>query len=88
MTVCQNCGKAPAVHKHHLFSNTKYARRLYGKLLDLPINIQNLCVECHLNQPVSKFSERMFCSALGIKPRSKTEQGRLLRKDAEKERIK
>lgn len=58
-------------HRHHLFSQTKWARKLYGKLIDHPKNIMLLCSLCHLNKPIPKFTEREFCKALDIQPRSK-----------------
>lgn len=68
---CELCGKRLAVHKHHLFSNTKWARKLYKVLLDDPRNIKYLCEPCHLWKEIPKYTERQFCDALGISPRSK-----------------
>lgn len=68
---CELCGKRIAEHKHHLFSQTKWARKLYGKLLDDPRNIMYLCSVCHLNKAIPKMNEQEFCQKLGITPRSK-----------------
>jgi hypothetical protein len=71
--ICEYCHNRPATDKHHLFSQTKWARALYGKLIDHPRNIMMLCNDCHLTKPIPKFTEREFCDALEIMPRSKTE---------------
>jgi len=67
---CELCGK-PATDRHHLFSQTKWARKLYGKLLDRGENIMYLCNLCHLNKPIPKLTEREFAERLGINVRSK-----------------
>jgi len=68
---CELCGKQ-SEQRHHLFSQTKWARKLYGKLLDRPENIMYLCSTCHLQKAIPKLSEREFCQKLGIEVRSKT----------------
>jgi hypothetical protein len=69
--VCSECGKK-AVHKHHLFEQTKQNREFYGKLLDDLRNIKYLCDDCHEWKPVQHISEKEFCELLGIEIRSKT----------------
>jgi hypothetical protein len=59
------------LQRHHLFSNTKLNRKLYGKLIDHPRNIVYLCEQCHLWKPVPKLTELEFCEKLNIKPKSK-----------------
>ena len=67
------CALCPnkATDKHHLFSQSKQARALYGKLIDDERNIMYLCNDCHLSKSIPKMSELEFCKALKIKPRSK-----------------
>lgn len=72
--ICKLCG-GRATDKHHLFSNTKQNRELYGKLMDDPANIVYLCNDCHLNKPIPKMTEVEFCKALGIEIRSKSGRG-------------
>jgi hypothetical protein len=55
-----------------MLSDSKLNRKLYGKLLDHPLNLQKLCVFHHLSAPVDKLSEVEFCELLNIVPRSKT----------------
>ena len=74
--LCGHCHKKPAEQRHHLYSQTKWARRVYGDLLDDPRNILLVCSDCHLSKPIKKFTEYEFCRALGIPPRSKTELAR------------
>ncbi len=71
---CEKCHAMPATERHHKFSQTKVNKRLYGQLIHDPRNIQLLCYDCHHNKPVDKWTEKEFCSALGILPRSKTER--------------
>lgn len=68
---CELCGKHIASDKHHLFSQTSWARKLYGKLIDDPRNIIHLCNGCHTTKVIPKMNELEFCEALGIAPRSK-----------------
>jgi hypothetical protein len=67
---CLLCGK-PATHKHHRFSQTKWAIEKYGrKLIDDEKNIEWLCHDCHSSHnkiPAELiWSEKKFCEALGI----------------------
>lgn len=57
---CELCRKNRAVHKHHLFSQTKVARKKYGSLIDHPNNIIHLCFDCHMNKPIPKLTEEEF----------------------------
>jgi len=71
--------------KHHKFSQTKWARRLYGKLLDDPRNIQIVPAEeniSHAGKSLIMWDEHEFCQALGIEPRSKVAQSRKQREDS------
>ena len=68
--------------KHHKFSQTKWARRLYGKLLDDPRNIQIVPAEeniSHAGKSLIMWGEQDFCAALGIEPRSEEARLRKLR---------
>lgn len=69
--MCQLCKKNKWEQRHHLFSQTKWARKLYGGLIDDDKNIMMLCSVCHLNKPIPKWTERKFCESLGIEMRSK-----------------
>lgn len=60
--------------RHHKFSQRKWARKLYGKLIDDPRNIQMVDANIHAghNGPGLIFwTEKEFCEALGIEMRSK-----------------
>lgn len=72
--ICQICGGI-ATDRHHLFSQTKLNRRLYGKLIDDERNIMYLCNGCHLNKSIPKMTEREFCEVMGIEIRSKSGRG-------------
>ena len=75
------CGNV-ASQKHHKFHNVRWARRLYGKLMDDPRNLQDACDKCnvsHAGKHLTHWTEYEFCRALGIPPRSKTELARKLR---------
>jgi len=72
--ICQICCEHPAEHVHHLFSQSKRNRELYGKLIDHPLNTIPVCSVCHLWKGVPKFTEKEFCDKLGIEPKSKTEK--------------
>ena len=61
-----------ATEKHHIFSDTKINRSLYGKSIDHDNNIMLVCYDCHHNKPLQKFSEVEFCEAVGVKPMGKT----------------
>jgi hypothetical protein len=67
----RRCNSTHWLQKHHLFSNTKWARRLYGDLLDDDRNIMILCERHHLWYPIPKYTEIDFCQKLGIEIRSK-----------------
>ena len=67
---CAKCGEL-ATELHHLFSQSKLNKKLYGELIHHPLNIQKLCYQCHHNMPVDKLSELEFCDKLNIVPRSK-----------------
>ena len=59
--------------KHHKFSQTKWARKLYGNLLDDPRNIQIVPAEeniSHAGKSLIMWNEQDFCAALGIEARS------------------
>lgn len=71
---CQVCGKQVATQRHHKFSQTKRARKVYGKLLDEVFNIVRVCADCHTSHahiPDNMiWSEREFrenASARGFK---------------------
>jgi rRNA maturation endonuclease Nob1 len=69
--ICSICGNQ-ATDAHHLYSQSKQARKLYGKLIDDEKNIMYLCNGCHLNRSIPKHSEREFCEIMGIEIRSKS----------------
>lgn len=82
MSLCKCCRKRPSDQKHHLFSNTKWARKLYGALIDDPRNLMDCCGACnasHANPDLIHWSELDFCNALGIEPRSKIMKGRQMK---------
>ena len=74
MRLCEKCRERAAENCHHLFPQTRVNRRLYGKLIDAPCNIQHLCLRCHMghNGKVEHISEAEFCAVLGIETRSKS----------------
>lgn len=47
--ICSKCRKTSFVSTHHKFKQKKWARDLYGDLLDLPFNlVEDLCnCDCH-----------------------------------------
>lgn len=62
------------MERHHKFHNVKWAREIYGKLMDHPLNIEKVCNGCngsHAGIGITHWSEIEFCNALGIIPRSK-----------------
>lgn len=69
---CEVCGENPATQEHHLYSQTKMNKKLYGELIHHPRNKLRVCEDCHMTKPIPKFTEREFCDALDITPRSKT----------------
>ena len=64
-----------ATDKHHKFSRTGWAMRLYGaKYMDSPINLEATCNECngsHASPYLTHWDEIDFCLAHGIEPLSK-----------------
>jgi hypothetical protein len=69
---CKMCG-GKATDKHHLFSNTKHNREMYGKLLDDEKNIVYLCNDCHVGGgSIPKLTEREFCLMMCIEIKSKS----------------
>ena len=73
--ICEVCEEKPATQEHHLLSQTKLYKKLYGPLIHHPRNKLLTCEDCHMTKPMPKFTEREFCDALGIAPRSKTLTG-------------
>lgn len=73
--VCRMCGSTQKIQTHHLFSNTKQNRELYGRLLDDPRNLMDLCADCHLNKSIPKMTEAEFCKTVGIEMESKSGKG-------------
>lgn len=75
MKICPACKQFKwNFHKHHKFSQTKWARKLYGKLIDDSKNIDIVCADCntsHAGTRLTHWNEIEFCRALEIKPRSK-----------------
>lgn len=76
--ICPACRKSIPLsgiwHKHHKFHNTKWARKLYGTLLDDRRNIDDVCGDCntsHAGIGLVHWTEKNFCEALGIEMRSK-----------------
>lgn len=72
MNYCKLCKSTENLQLHHLFSQTRLNKKLYGNLIHDFKNIMVLCEECHLHKPIPKWSEIRFCTELGIEPRSKT----------------
>lgn len=74
MTICKCCFQNKADQKHHKFSQTKWARRLYGKLLDDPRNLMDVCHDCHASHAspdLIHWDEARFCEEIGVEVRSK-----------------
>jgi hypothetical protein len=64
--ICSICGRK-ATDRHHLFSNTRHNREMYGKLLDDDRNIVWLCNGCHVGgASIPKMTEKEFCSIMGL----------------------
>lgn len=74
--ICEVCGTRQATERHHKLSQTKLYKKLYGELIHNKKNLVDICYQCHHNEAVPKWSEKEFCDALGIQPRSKTERSR------------
>jgi len=70
--ICELCKIRKYEHAHHMFSDSKLNRKLYGDLMDDDRNVMFLCSVCHLNKSIPKYSEIEFCKIMGIKPRSKS----------------
>jgi len=68
---CELCGEL-ATDRHHKFSQSKVAKKLYPDYIHDPRNLVYLCNSCHLTKPIPKYSEREFCEIMGIKTRSKS----------------
>ena len=77
--ICQICKKNKATERHHLFSQTKVNKRLYGELIHDERNLLWVCEECHKFKAIPKMTEEEFCKKLGIEPRSRTAQLRRIR---------
>lgn len=74
MRHCEICNSTWEIQKHHKYPQHKWVRKLYGKLLDDPRNIQMACTNCHASHAsleLIHWSEIEFCKELGIEPRSK-----------------
>lgn len=80
MAICPICNKEKIfLQMHHKFSQTKWAKKLYGMLIHDARNIQYACADCHVSHASLEliiWNELEFCSALGIKPRSKLNKGK------------
>lgn len=75
--ICAICHQRYADHEHHLFSNSKLNRKLYGsKPINDNRNKIHVCHVCHLNKPIPKYTEKQFCKIMGIEPRSKILRGK------------
>jgi len=83
MSLCANCHKKPARNKHHLLSQTAKYRHLYYDLIDDPRNLIELCIDCHLSKTLQKISEEEFCRMMGVKPRSKSLQTKIMQRKIE-----
>ena len=79
--LCECCGKNPWSDLHHRFSQTKWAKRVYGAMIHDPRNLQKVCNGCHAshaNPNLERWSEKEFCDALGIEMKSKVGMTRAL----------
>jgi len=70
--LCSICMINKATEQHHLYSQTKLAKKLYPEYIHQPKNLLELCSPCHLNQSIPKLTELQFCELFGIIPRSKS----------------
>lgn len=70
--ICEKCMRRKATEQHHLFSQTKWAKKLYGELIHDRKNIQYLCYDCHHNKPLDKMSELEFCKKINLEVKSKS----------------
>jgi hypothetical protein len=77
---CESCDDNKMfLQFHHKFPQTKVNKKLYGDLIHSDVNRQLVCENCHTSHAskgLIHWSEREFCEALGIAPRSKTERMR------------
>ena len=74
MKHCELCNGTVLIQRHHKYSQVKWARKLYGYLLDDERNIMWVCGNCHAshaNPKLIHWNELDFCQALEIEPRSK-----------------
>lgn len=81
MPQCEVCRIRKASQLHHKFSQTKWAKKLYGDLIHDFRNITFVCADCHSSHAspdLVHWDEQTFCDALGIEPRSKTAQSKRL----------
>lgn|SRR3990167_5825104 len=72
--LCECCEKQLATQRHHKFSQTKWARKLYGEVLDYSPNIQMVCADFHVSHASTKlehWTEKKFCERFDILPKSK-----------------
>lgn len=69
---CFLCGTPKNLTIHHLFSQTKLNKKLYGELIHRPENLLIICLDCHLTKTLPKMTEIEFCKKLKIEVRSKT----------------
>jgi hypothetical protein len=76
--ICQICHRKPAKHKHHLLSQTAVYRHLYNDLIDDPRNLMEVCIDCHMSKSLKKLTEESFCRIMGVKPRSKSLQNKIM----------
>jgi len=70
--ICENCHERQAKEKHHLLSQTRLYKKLYGDLINHDKNIMFVCEQCHKWKGIKKLNEMEFCKMLDITPRSKT----------------
>ena len=68
--LCELCNERQATEWHHLFAQTKTAKRLYGELIHDRRNLLKVCHWCH--EGAAHLTEREFCAVMGIETRSKT----------------
>ena len=59
-SMCPICKIRSANEIHHLFSQTKWAKKKYGKLIHHSNNLIYLCSSCHKNGVIPKQSEQEF----------------------------
>lgn len=86
--ICTVCKKRQATQRHHKFSQTKWARKLYGDLLDDPRNLMLVCADCHSSHAspdLVHWDEMEFCFMLGVDPRSKLNKGKTAVRQSAKE---